>query len=242
MTVATALQKSCNIFFFDAVRRLGIDTFEKYGQLFGFGQKTGIEFSDIESPGILAGNTYRQSVGAELMRPGEVLLAAIGQSDNSVTPLQLANYAATIANGGVRMVPHIIKSVRNSDTGEIIMETEPEVAVDLELSQSTIDAVTDGMVKVAQSGGGLYSAFRDYTITSVAVKTGTAETTTGLPNALIVGFAPAEDPKVAFAVVVEHGGINVGPIVAEVIKNALSYYFSNMDSLDSVSEEGTLNP
>lgn len=242
MTVATALQKSCNIFFFDAVRRLGIDTFEKYGQLFGFGQKTGIEFSDIESPGILAGDTYRQSIGAELMRPGEVLLAAIGQSDNSVTPLQLANYAATIANGGVRMVPHIIKSVRNSDTGEIIMETEPEVAADLELSQSTIDAVTDGMVKVAQSGGGLYSAFRDYTITSVAVKTGTAETTTGLPNALIVGFAPAEDPKVAFAVVVEHGGINVGPIVAEVIKNALSYYFSNMDSLDSVSEEGTLNP
>ena len=59
---------------------------------------------------------------------------------------------------------------------------------------------------------------------------------------MIVGFAPAEDPKVAFAVVVEHGGINVGPIVAEVIKNALSYYFSNMDSLDSVSEEGTLNP
>lgn len=240
-TVDIALQKSCNIFFFDAIRRLGIDKFDEYGKKLGFGTKTGIELPG-ESSGILAGNEYRRSIKADLMKPGEVLLAAIGQSDNSVTPLQLANYASTIANGGVRMVPHIIKSVRNSETGEIIMETEPEIAEDMNLSEKTVNAVTLGMEKVAQSGGGLYSAFRDYKITTVAVKTGTAETSSGFPNALIVGFAPAEDPQIAFAVVVENGGINVAPTLAEVIKNALSYYFSNMDSLDSASSEGKLNP
>lgn len=240
-TVDIALQKSCNIFFFDAIRRMGIDTFDKYGKLLGFGEKSGIELSG-ESSGILAGNEFKQSAGKDLMKPGEILLAAIGQSDNAVTPLQLANYVSTIANDGVRMVPHIIKSVRNRETGEIIMETEPEIAADLELSQLTIDTVTKGMKKVAERGGGLYSAFKDYTITTVAVKTGTAEKTSGFPNALVVGFAPAEDPKIAFSVVVENGGINVAPIIAEVVKNALSYYFSNMDSLDSISGEGTINP
>lgn len=240
-TVVEALQKSCNIFFFDAIRRMGISTFEEYGKMLGFGQKTGIDLYG-EASGILSGNEYRQKVGGELLKPGEVLLSAIGQSDNAVTPLQLANYAATIANGGVRTVPHVIKSVRNSETGEIIYETEPEVAVDMNLSDSTVETITKGMVAVAQKGGGLYSAFKDYTITSVAVKTGTAEKASGLPNALIVGFAPAEDPKIAFAVVVEEGGINVAPTIAEVIKNALSYYFSNMDSLDSVSGEGEMVP
>lgn len=239
--VAVALQKSCNIFFFDAVRRLGIDEFNKYGKLLGFGEKTGIDLYG-ESKGILAGNEYRQNTGQPLMKPGEVLLAAIGQSDNTVTPLQLANYVATIANGGVRMVPHVVKSVRNRDTGEVILETSPEVAADMELKQSTIDVVTEGMKMVAQSGGGLYSAFKDYTITTVAVKTGTAEVSGGLPNALVVGFAPAENPQVAFAVVIENGGINVAPVISEVIKNGLSYYFSNMNSLDSVSPEGEINP
>ena len=240
-TVVEALQKSCNIFFFDAIRRMGISKFEEYGKMLGFGQKTGIDIRG-ESTGVLAGNEYRKKVGGELMKPGEVLLSAIGQSDTSVTPLQLANYAATIANGGVRMVPHVIKSVRNSETGTVISETEPEVAVDMNLSKSTVETITKGMKAVAEKGGGLYSAFKDYTITTVAVKTGTAEKASGLPNALIVGFAPADNPKIAFAVVVEEGGINVAPTIAEVIKNALSYYYSNMDSLDSISKEGQLNP
>ena len=240
-TVVEALQKSCNIFFFDAIRRMGISKFEEYGKMLGFGQKTGIDIRG-EVSGILSGNEYRRKVGGELLKPGEVLLSGIGQSDTAVTPLQLANYAATIANGGVRMVPHVIKSVRNSETGTVISETEPEVAVDMHLKKSTVDAVTKGMKAVAEKGGGLYSAFKDYTITTVAVKTGTAEKASGLPNALIVGFAPADDPKIAFAVVVEEGGINVAPTIAEVIKNALSYYYSNMDSLDSVSKEGQMNP
>lgn len=240
-TVVEALQKSCNIFFFDAIRRMGIAKFEEYGKMLGFGQKTGIDIRG-EVSGILSGNEYRQKVGGELLKPGEVLLSGIGQSDTAVTPLQLANYAATIANGGVRMVPHVIKSVRNSETGTVISETEPEVAVDMHLKKSTVDVITKGMKAVAEKGGGLYSAFKDYTITTVAVKTGTAEKASGLPNALIVGFAPADDPKIAFAVVVEEGGINVAPTIAEVIKNALSYYYSNMDSLDSVSKEGQMNP
>ena len=239
LNVVGALQKSCNCFFFDVARRAGISKLNEYSYKLGFGTKTGIELAN-ESSGIVAGVDYRSSLGKG-WEAGETLLAAIGQTDNTATPLQLCNYVATIARGGVRMEPHIIKSVRNSETGEIISETSPVIVEDLNLSQTTIDYVLKGMEEVVLSGS-LREGFRDFKIATVAGKTGTAEVTNGQPSTLLVGVAPAQNPQVAFAVVVENGGSYSSTILSTLVKDTLSYYFAGMDSIDTVNPNSGLLP
>ncbi len=238
--VRGALKVSCNIFFYDLGRRLGIDTVESYAKKFGFGEKTGIELLG-EKAGIVAGRTYRESLG-KTWEASEVLTAVIGQSDNSATPLQVCNYIATIANGGKRMQPHIIKSIRNNQTGKIVSETKPVIVENLDLSDATVEAIKEGLIMATQKGGSAHEGFIgfDEEVCQVAVKTGTAEMPTGQPSALLVGFAPADNPKIAFAVVVENGGINVTTIISESVKNALRCYFSAENQHETVDEEGRI--
>lgn len=238
VNILTALKKSCNGFFFDVGRLLTIDKLSYYGSLFGFGQKTGIELPG-ESKGVLASKEYLESLG-ETWQAADTILTAIGQSYTTATPLQLVNYIATIANGGTRYKPYIIKAVRNRTTGEIESETEPTVLAELNLKQSTVDAILLGMKMAAmEPGGSAYSGFEDFKITTIAVKTGTAETT-GIPTSLMIGVAPAEDPEIAFAIVIEHGGLSASPINAELVKDVLSYYFSKEDRFISAQIEGEL--
>ncbi|PWM46006.1 MAG: hypothetical protein DBX47_03075 [Clostridiales bacterium] len=237
VTVESALQKSCNVFFFDVGRLVGIDTLNEYAKMLGFGQKTGIELTG-EANGTVAGRADREAQGLR-WEEGETLLAAVGQTDNTATPLQLANYVATIAAGGKKHTPHIVKAVRDRETGEIIMETSKEF-VDLGISPETIKTVTEGMKLVAEEGGSAYSGFKDFAYCKVAVKTGTAEVSNGLPGSLLVGFAPADNPKIAFAVVVENGGASTTKINAEFVKDVLSYYFSGYNKSTDNSPEGEL--
>ena len=170
-------------------------------------------------------------------------LARIGFGQTiAVTPLQLCNYVATIARRGSRLEPHIIKSVRNNETGEIVSETQPKEVVHSNFSEKTVELVLRGMEMVTESGGSLYSSFSDYNLTSVAAKTGTAEVTNGLPNSLLVGVAPAEDPKIAFAVVIENGGAGSSATLAVLVKEVLTYYFAGKDSAETVHAPGTLLP
>ena len=237
VTVETALQKSCNVFFFDVGRLVGIDTLNEYAEMLGFGQKTGIELTG-EVSGTVAGRKDRESKG-QSWEEGETLLAAVGQTDNTATPLQLASYIATIASGGQKHTPHIVKAVRDRETGDIIMETSTD-SIDLGISSETIETVIDGMKLVTDPGGSAYSGFRDFTYCKVAAKTGTAEVAEGLPGSLLVGFAPADDPKIAFAVVVENGGANSTSINAALVKDVLSYYFSGYGSVAEYENEGEL--
>ncbi|MBQ6809321.1 MAG: hypothetical protein IJP09_01265 [Clostridia bacterium] len=237
ITVKEALMKSCNCFFFEVGRLLTIENISKYGKLLGFGEKTGIDLYG-ESKGILASRENREASG-ELWQYGETLMAAIGQSDNAVTPLQLVNAVATIANGGTRYKPHIIKSVRDRESGELIMETEVEVLEQLDLKSSTVDAVIEGLRLNVVKGGSAYDGFKDFDIVSVGVKTGTAEVSKGLPTALMVGVAPIENPQIAFVVVTENGGTNAAAINAELVKDVLSYYFKS-DNYDEISSAGEL--
>lgn len=238
--VLKALQKSCNGYFFDAARRMGIDTLADYGYMMGFGQKSGIELYG-EAPGMVASKAAREAKGLA-WADGETLLAGIGQTDHAATPLQLCNYVATIARHGSRLEPHIIKSVRNNETGEIISETKPKEVSNGNFSDKTVDLVLKGMEMVTQSGGSLYSGFLDYNLTTVAAKTGTAEVTDGLPHSLLIGVAPAEDPKIAFAVVIENGGAGSSATVSALVKEVLTYYFAGMDSAETVHQPGTLIP
>lgn len=237
ITVKEALMKSCNCFFFDVGRQLTIENITKYGKLLGFGEKTGIDLYG-ESKGILASRENREAVG-EQWQYGETLLAAIGQSDNTVTPLQLVNAVATIANGGTRYRPHIIKAVRNRENGELIMETEIEVMEKINLKSSTVDAIIEGLRLNVVQGGSAYDGFKDFEVVSVGVKTGTAEVSNGLPTALMVGIAPIDNPQVAFVVVTENGGTNAAAINAELVKDVLSYYFE-ADSYTDTKSTGEL--
>lgn len=238
VNILTALKKSCNGYFFDVGRLLTIDTLSRYGEMFGFGQKTGIELPG-ESKGTLSSKEYLNALG-ETWQAADTILTAIGQSYTTATPLQLVNYVATIANGGTRYQPYIIKAVRNRTTGELINETKPTVLEKIDLKKSTVDSILLGMKMAAmEKGGSAYSGFEDFKITTIAVKTGTAETV-GIPTSLMVGVAPAENPEIAFAIVIENGGLSASPINAELVKDVLSYYFSKEQRFISAQNEGEL--
>lgn len=238
VTLAGALKYSCNVFFYDVARQLGIDILNSYAKRLGFGSKTGIELYG-EQPGVVAGREFRESQGKK-WEASEILTAAIGQSDNAATPLQLCNYIATIANYGKRLEPHIVKSIRNNQTGEIVYETQPVVVEDNPIKESTVAAIIDGLVQSTKQGGTSYSGFNGFDICQVAVKTGTAEMTSGQPTAIMVGVAPASDPKIAFVVLVEHGGLSASSILAQTVKDVLTYYFEGFEKTDIIQSEGQL--
>lgn len=240
ITVKGALKYSCNAFFFEMATKLGIDKMNTYSTLFGLGEKTGIEIS--ESAGILAGIKDRDSRGLG-WKAGETLLAAIGQSDNSFSPLQLCNYCATIANGGTRYVPYLVSKVISSDKRQTIYERKPEIAVKTNVSKRTLDTVKEGMYLVANEGSCRDTlGFLKY---KVACKTGTAEKTRIIDgkrvdgtDGFLITFGPYDDAQIAIAVVIENAGS--GSSTAQVAADIYDYYFSTLDVKDSIQNENTL--
>lgn len=238
--VSKAIQVSCNYFFYEVGYRTGIDGINKYAKMFGLGNKTGIELPG-EKDGILAGPEFRKS----LKRPwyvGETLSAAIGQSDYSFTPIQMVNYVATLANGGLRNRPHLISKITKGD-GELVPEDEVKkllvsklgetiynYPVLLNLKKENLDAVLEGMRSVTgDAGGTAYGTFAGFPV-QVAGKTGTVEVPGYYKNgkkksehAWFVGFAPYGDPKIAVAVIIEHGGR--GSYTAPVARDIFAQYF-----------------
>lgn len=236
LNVSGAIQKSCNFFFYETGRRVGIDALSKYARYFGLGTKTGVELS-----GELAGTLSQNREG---WTPGLTLISSIGQGDNSFTPIQMAKYIAMIANGGHNIDLSVVKNVINSNGGTV-SSTELEQYVDkelnlektetenLEISSQTIDIIKEAMRSVTDDRGGTAeSQFRGFGIT-VAGKTGSAETSSAAGadvNAWFVGFAPYEDPKIAVVVTVENGGH--GYYTAEVLKAIVQEYFgTNTESV-----------
>ena len=196
ITLIPALSKSCNYFFFETGRRLGITKMNSYCKKLGLGVKTGVEVS--ESAGTLAGSESR----AEWYE-GYTLSAAIGQSDNAFTPLQLATYTATIANSGVRYKTTLIDKIMSYSQDKVIKQSKPEIIDTVKLDENVINQVKKGMLSVTEDGTGS-RVFADYPIT-VGGKTGTAETAKGADHTVFIAFAPYENPEIAVAVIIEHG-------------------------------------
>ena len=233
--VREAIQVSCNYFFYDVGRRVGIDTLASWAMRFGLGEKTGIEIGG-EVSGQVASREAREAKN-KTWYPGETLSAAIGQSDTMVTPIQLANYIAQLANRGVRYKPHLLKSVHEPDTEKVIEETTPEVISRVELSEETYSAVMQGMHMGAQvSGGTSYSVFRDYPV-RVGGKTGSAQAPGG-SHAVYVAIAPIDDPEVAICILVENGG--QGSRIPSVAKAVFDAYFGASFENDKRAYEGVL--
>lgn len=233
INVTRAIEVSCNVFFYDVGRRLGIKKLGEYAERFGLGQPTGVELP--EETGVVAGPRYTESQG-QTWYEGSVLSAAIGQENNQFTPLQLANYTATLANGGTHYAAHLLKSVKSNDYTQIVEEYQPQVLDVIEMDPDNLAAVKQGMLDLTQ--GSLARYFKGLDM-KVGAKTGSAEVSAGTEsNAVFVCFAPYDDPQVAMAFVVEHGG--TGSELAAFAAEMLSYYFTAQQELNTTVAENTL--
>ncbi len=217
INVLTALEKSCNVFFAELGRRLGARKIEQYAHKFGLGLSTGIELP--ESEGIVAGPDHCALNGTHWYESGSSQ-AAIGQSDNMFTPIQLATFAATIANNGQRLKTHIIKKVMDYKRNKNIVENLVENVDNAEISLENLQIVKEGMRKVILSGTA--RDFASYPV-NIAAKTGTAQNA-GSDHTTFICFAPYENPEIAVAVVIANG--KHGIISKGVARDILDTYFN----------------
>ena len=217
-----ALETSSNMFFYKVGVQTGIDRIVEWAKTFGFGQKTGIEVG--EAIGSLASKEYKMREFGEEWYPANTAMASIGQLYNAFTPIQIANYISTIANGGKKFTPHLIRMAVDGK-GQIAYES-PKDYKQIPAKQSTIDAVQKGMRAVVNATDGTAAnSFKDFPFT-VAGKTGTSETgyeATSSSNGLFVCYAPYDDPQIAIVVVVEHGVW--GAWTAPIAKDIMMEYF-----------------
>lgn len=224
-----AIENSCNVFFYELGRRLGIDKLDEYAKKFGLGEYTGIELTE-EASGHMASPEYKAEVVEDVVSrdwfDGDTIQAAIGQSYSLFTPVQLANYCATLANGGTRYKVNLIKSIRSSVDGSLVEEFKPQVEEEIDISEEALQMIHDGMKKVVDEGSAS-SIFEGYPI-QVGGKTGTAQLGSGSNNAIFMAFAPFDDPQIAVAVVLEHGvrGTNAGQVARDVFD---AYFFPETD-------------
>ena len=235
ITVVEAIQESCNCFFYEVGRLLTIETMNEYCRHYGLGQPTGIELT--ESTGILAGPDYRAEHGLGQWSPGDTITAAIGQSDNLFTPVQIGNYLATILNNGTRYNAHILSEVKDY-TGSSVYKQEPAVADKIRISDDILETVKEGMRGVMDNGSAA-SVFSGYEV-SVGGKTGTAQVYTDRSdNGVMVAFAPFDDPKIVVTSVIEQasGGTEAGYCIRDVF----DFYFG-IDSDDENVTDGALSP
>lgn len=231
VNVISAIQKSCNYYFYEVGNRLGIDLIKKYAKYFGLGQKTGIEL-----PSEVSGTVPSQELVKENEKrnwsSADTIISAIGQSYNNYTPIQMSKYIAMLANGGKKIDLSIIKNVvlsngtqvAKSEIDEFVknkLNLQDDDSENIEINQENLNAVLEGMRSVAEDGGTAYSVFKDFDV-SVGGKTGSAEAGKYV-NAWFTGFAPFEDPEISIVVMVENGGH--GNYTAEVVREIMSEYF-----------------
>ncbi len=203
--VVEAITHSCNVFFAEMGNRLGIEKMNRYSKAFGLGESTGIELA--ESTGNLAGEASRLANGGSAWYPADTVMAAIGQSDNRFTPLQICNYVTTLLRGGNRYRVHILDSIREYYTDEIVRSYTPELVSEFSVSQKTLAAIMDGMKHMVSESATATNFMKDIPVT-VGGKTGTAEVGTDNDNGLFVCAAPYNNPDIVSACVIE--GSNTG--------------------------------
>jgi len=240
LTVVSALKESCNIFFYDLGRKLGITKMDQYRTILGLGQKTGVELS--EAAGNLDSPEYRASIGQTWM-DGFTVQSAIGQAGNLFTPVQLVNYCAAIANDGILYQPHFIKSIKSSDYSKTVLDKETVVKWETGFGKNSIDIVKEGMLLVGTEGY-CRLAFAKLPV-KAAAKTGTSQvirevngSQTKVNNGIIISYAPGDKPEIAVAAVAEgfSGGTKVAPVAAMIY----DYYFSKTANSASPQTENTL--
>ena len=228
--VVTAIKWSCNIFFYDVGRRLTSDVYDAYAYKLGLGQRTGVEVSEALGR-LTTKNDSNYIVSLDVQ-------AAIGQGNTVVTPIQLATYAATLANNGTRYRTHFVKAILDTNTGEVLSETKPEVMDVIEGTGNTFELVRQGMKQVPSTINGKISSYP----VPIACKTGTPQRSeTYAPgkhylNAMMVAYLPADYPQIAIGITIEYGGY--GARIGDLVVDIANAYFALKDgSLAQQAEE-----
>jgi len=235
-TVSEAITDSCNIFFYDVGRRLGIDKLVDYAAQFGLGQYTGIEIGEYK--GFVAGPEAHASLGLEWYG-GDTLPAAIGQGNHQFTPLQLANYIATLVNGGNHYEAHLLKEIKSSDYSGTVLQYDPVLKGTIEINEQALAAVKKGMYDLSKTAT-MRQHFGNLPF-EVGCKTGTAEVAGAeAANAVFVCFAPYDNPQVALCIVAEQGAS--GGSLAAVAAGMLAQYFAVSEGQTTVEGENVLIP
>ena len=239
-TLRTALQDSCNTYFFTCGEQLGVSKLNEYRSMLGLGVKSGVELT--EADGVLDSPEYRESIGQTWL-PGYLIQSSIGQAGNLFTPIQMLNYTATIANGGTRYEQHFVKSIKSADYTQTILEKSPKVVLETGVSKYAIDCVKEGMEYVVNYGGS-----RNYLggmKVQAAAKTGPAEETrkvngsnVDIDNGFYITFAPSKNPQLAMAIVCE--GIYGSSYLASIARPIYDYYFESSETADAPQSENTL--
>ncbi len=227
-----AIKVSCNCFFYELGRVMGIDLMNDYCKRYGLGSMTGIELP--EKRGILAGPEYRELNGLTAWMPGNTISAAIGQSDNNFTPIQLSVYVSTVLNGGTRYSAHLLSQVRSYKNSEVIYTREAEVLDNLEFGKEITDPIMEGMRQMIESSSSVSYYMRNIPVI-VGGKSGTAELGGNTrENGLFVCAAPYNAPEIIVTSVVEHAGS--GSYSALAAARLLEEYFSPKTTGKTVSE------
>ena len=221
ITVTKAIEVSCNYFFYDVGRLLGIDRMTQYMSKLGLGEKTGIELR--EQLGILASPTYRDENGETPWTSGDTLQAAIGQSNNLFTPLQMACYFGAVFNGGTRYNAHLLHSVNEFYTGDVLLVPEGTVESELSFSRETYETLLTGITDVVSESATLSRYFKTLKAAGVTVggKTGTAQvSSTSSDNALFAAYSELDGQRLVAVCVIEHGasGANAGYTVSRLME------------------------
>lgn len=238
VNIYKALVVSCDTFFYKVGTQLGIDTLARYGRGFGLGKKTGIRLEN-EKEGIVPSTQWKKTARKEPWYPGETVSASIGQGYNLVTPMQMANLISSVANGGIRYRPRLIKHIETPD-GTIIFSSQPEIIGKLPTRPETLELVRKGLLGVVNDshGTGRRARLRDI---RVAGKTGTVQVIQKKENepedlqeklpwhlrdhGWFVSFAPFENPELAIVVFGEHGGKH-GSHYAPIAKALIKEFYS----------------
>lgn len=232
----TAIVESCDVYFYDLAHRIGIDRLQEFMQQFGFGKRTGVDLVG-EKAGLYPSREWKRKKRKQTWFPGETLIAGIGQGYVQATPLQLARAAAILASRGRNVEPRLVEQIKAPyEVENPFPRTGPETIVTLKPAQW--QTVTDAMIDVVHSQRGtakLIAPGLDYLI---AAKTGTAQVFTVGQNqdykrmhidkslrdhALFIAFAPADNPRIAIAVIAEHGG-HGGSVAAPIAKAVINQY------------------
>lgn len=248
VNIKTAIQKSCNYFFYEMGRRLGVDTIAKYAKFYGLGEKTGIELTG-ETAGTVASTAEAKRRGEQWYQSND-FSAAIGQTYNNYSPIQMARYISIVANGGNYITPTLIKEVKDIDGNRIpkedirkyvneLLGVSTDPVSDLKVSAETLDTIKAGMRLVTSPGGTAYAAFKDFN-KSVAGKTGSAQAESKekgkYANGWFVGFTPYKDPEVAVVVFLEDGSTNLH--AAKAARKILdAYYNTNIEESENLKED-----
>ena len=229
--------QSCDVYFYQLGQRIGIDRMAKYARALGLGEKTGIALDD-EKPGLIPDSEWKMKRFGQPWFPGETPSASIGQGYVNVTPLQMANLMATVANGGTLYRPWFVRKVESLD-GTLIREYGPEKIRSLELKESTLKHLRSALAEVVNSASGTGGHAKS-NLVAIAGKTGTAQVVEMRgaivkseqlsylirDHAWFVAYAPADNPEIAVATLVEHGG-HGGAAAAPLAKKVIEKYFSS---------------